>query len=90
MQYVLVVQSEKLAKADAAPFIPDSLLLVGLHGVQVFGPYPTAFIASEALRMFPSDWGNLKVCELRSTLNDVSNPYLALQELKPYEREDRD
>ena len=88
MQYVLIVQSEQLAKEDAEPFIPDSRIMEGLYGCQVFGPYPTAYIASEALRMFPSDWGNLKVVALRQSIDEVSNPYLALQELKPYERDD--
>ena len=88
MQYVLVAQNYVLAKKDAPPFIPESQLLENLYGVKVFGPYPTAFIASEALRLFPSGWGNLKVVALRSKLDEVSNPYLALQELKDWEPED--
>ena len=90
MQYVLVVQAEYMARKEAEPFIPDSMLMEGLRGIAVFGPYPTIEIASQKLRQFPSNWGNLHIVPMRATLKETENPYLALQELKVYEREDRD
>jgi hypothetical protein len=89
MQYVLIVQSEYLARKDAPPFIPEVMIMEGLYGVAVFGPYPTIEIASSKIRQFPSSWGNLKVVPLQATLKEVENPYLFLQELRVYEREDR-
>jgi hypothetical protein len=78
MSYVLVVQSRSTARNDAPPFVPDSMIMESLYGVQVFGPYPTVGSASKALRKFPSGWGNVKVTSLRSLTEDVENPYAAL------------
>ena len=77
-KYALVVQSEKLAKADAEPFIPDSLLFSGLYGIKIFGPYPNQRAASDALRTFPATEFNLSVCPLNSLSEDMDNPYGAI------------
>jgi hypothetical protein len=78
MEFVLIVQSLDMARKEAEPFIPESLLLQSLYGVIVFGPYPDVKAASAALRTFPSGEFNLKVAPLKSLSEQLDNPYGAL------------
>jgi hypothetical protein len=75
-RHVLVVQNKETAKEDAPPFIPDSMLMEGLWGIKVFGPYDGQKEASDALRTFyPEDGWNLAVVPLISLSEALDNPH---------------
>lgn len=73
MKYVLLAQSYESARKDAGPFVPNSMVLMGMYGVKVFGPYDTQKEASNKLRMFPGNY-NLSVEPLHSLSEELDNP----------------
>lgn len=75
MKYVLIVQDEVEARKDAPPFIPDSMILNGLYGVKVYGPYDSQKEASDKLKMFPDRQFNLSVVPMHSLSEQLDNPY---------------